>query len=143
MSNEPIEPDTGSLFTDDDVVAFTQKTRKQLVDEMVADGKMPEDKDSRVLLLSALSDMDKLAINNKRLGAQQKNAAKDREAMMIIAKIRERIDGSNIFEQPGNTVREVEIDSSRLPPANAVKGETDIGLDETTYDDFVAQFDEE
>lgn len=129
-------------LTNDGVLDLTQRTRKQLVDEMVRGG-MPDDNKDRALLLSALSDMDQTAISNKRLNAQERVADKDREAMMAIARVREMTQTANPFRvetEIEGTV--VEPDDDKLPSAEPVEGEMEVGISDMSYDTFMKKYDE-
>lgn len=131
-------------MTDDEILSFTQTTRKQLVDQITQNG-MPDDPKDRTALLHALSDMDQTAINNKRLGAQQKTADADRMALLMIAKMNQAIGNRNPFALPeGQTVESgaVELDESRLPEVTPVEGEMDIGISTLTYDEFMREYED-
>jgi hypothetical protein len=126
-------------LSDDDIMRFTQGTRKRLVGELIKEG-LPEDKDGIEVLLHAMADMDRTALGNKRIGANEKQSAADIMVATAIAQISSQFGQQNPFE--GNSEKILPTyDQKRLPPANAVPGETDIGLSEENYDNLVKQFD--
>lgn len=140
MTDEVIESNSEDL-SDDEILRYTQRTRKELVGK-ITEGGMPDDNKDRALLLHALSDMDQTAINNKRLGAQQKMADADRKALMIAAKLRQNLGNRNPFESDSGGGRVIDIEPERLPDPKVVDGETDIGIDSTNYDDFMSSYED-
>lgn len=144
MSEEALPADTKEHedFTDDDILKYTQRARKALVDDIIKGGP-PNDPKDRSAMLQALSDMDQTAINNKRLGAQQKTADADREALMVISRLRQQMGAANPFKaDKENDARVIEADYERLPEPDPVDGEMGIGLDSTNYDEFMDKFED-
>lgn len=126
-------------IVDDDVLGYTQGIRKKFVEATLAKG-FPEDSKDQKVLLTALKDMDSVAINNKRIGASEKQTASDLLVVTALAELSSRLGQTNPFE--GTTEKALPVpDVSRLPVADTVPGETDIGLSTTNYDEFVAKYD--
>lgn len=127
-------------LTDDDVLRYTQGTRKKLIDEITNKG-MPEGKDERIILLAALSDMDKVALGNKRIGAAEKLSESDKLVAKTIIEIGKKFGTVNPFENNEGDILEGiyerEVDLDLLPPPNTVPGETDVGITDLKYDEFV------
>jgi hypothetical protein len=129
-----------SFLTDDDIIRFTQKQRKALVDVIIEKG-IPEIDSDRAMLLTALADMDRTALGNKRIGAAEKLAESDRLVADAIVKLNARFGSSNPFEGnessilEGSLIRNPELD--KLPEPKPVPGETDIGISDMKYDEFV------
>ena len=132
-------------LTEEEIFKYTQGLRKNLVDTIVQDS-MPKDKDSQQVLLSALADMDRTALGNKRIGSTEKIAASDRLVADAVRRITVTYGTEDPFKGKMGTgvngnVEAPTPDKNMLPEANAVPGETDIGVSEIKYDEFVAQFD--
>lgn len=137
------DTDNQPILTDDDILAFTQKTRHALAQELLKGG-MPKDPKEQRILLMTLADMDATAINKKRLGAQEKTAEADRLAIMAIAKLGAVLGNRNPFEGNENGVDVTalvrEVDDTKLPELEVVPGETDVGITSLNYDDFMRNF---
>lgn len=129
--------------TDDERMAYTQNIRKRLVVKMTASG-IPEDKGEKAVLLTALADIDRAALGNKRIAAASKDSHEDRQAAMIIAAlsaVRYPTPSGSPFEAPiiEGQFRELPpLNESNLPALVLVPGETDIGNTTRTYDEFMA-----
>lgn len=128
-------------MTDDEILAFTQGVRKQIIQKVVANG-IPDDPKSQMVLLAAAGDMDRQALTKKRLNNDNNNAAADREAQLAIASIYQQVGNRSPFEATaGNvlegTVRVVEVPEKLVPHLELVPGEMDIGLKDLTYSQFM------
>lgn len=122
-------------LTDDDIMRFTQGTRKRFIDKIIDKG-FPADEDGQRILLSALSDMDRTALGNKRIGANEKQSAADVLVAKAITELSSRFGSSNPFEGNKEPI-EMVVDATLLPEANPVPGETDIGVSTADYDSFM------
>lgn len=124
-------------MNDEAIVSFTQRKRKELVDEMTKGG-LPTEKGDRIVLLSALVDMDRTAIAKMKIGSQEREGAADRSAALVAAKIL-----SGMGPQMGRVIdstctRETPaLDDKDLPELELVPGETDIGLSTLTYEQLM------
>ena len=149
--NQQLVPENEVLESDDDRMAFTQGIRKKLINEMTGHGtNMPTDKGDRMVLLAALGDMDRTALANKKIGSQERMGAADRQAALLIQRLANtgfNTPSGSPFERPvieGEfTEVKVELDDSSLPQLELVPGETDIGIAQRGYDEFMADNGEE
>lgn len=129
--------DASSSLTDDEAIRYTQRLRRQLIDEM-AKGGLPNDPKDRTLFLRALSDMDQTALTNKRIGVEEGNNENNRAVVDLVSKLSRQFGGRSPFEVIDGEAGEIkEADEAALPPAETVPGEMRIGLEEMNYDDFV------
>jgi hypothetical protein len=133
------------VLTDDVILQFTQGTRKKFVAHILSEG-FPEDTKSQNVLLTALADMDRAALGNKRIGAAERQTAADVLVAKTIARISEQYGQVNPFAAAESAVGVVSgttptIEPTRLPSANPAPGETDIGLCEGNYNSLMALFD--
>lgn len=130
-------------MNDEDIVSFTQRTRKKLVDQITGSGQnMPSEKGDQLVLLTALTDMDRTALGKMKIGAKERQGAADREAAAIIAKMFGTFGSSSPFEKKGELiegtpVRAPQLEDSSLPPLTTVPGETDVGLSTENYEQFM------
>lgn len=138
-------------LTDDDILRFTQATRKKLVDSIVQDG-LPTDNKDRVVLLTALADMDRTALGNKKIGAAESIAEADRIAASAIAQINRQMAvhdpfargaSSALLEGDYTYVSGPEADDRQLPILGDVELESEQGLSTMNYDQFTKMMDGE
>lgn len=137
---------SAEMVTDDDIIAQNQRLRRKFINKVTDNGEnFPEDGKSQLILLTALADMDRTALQNKKIGSTEKQGAADRQAAMIIAAMSTQF-GSQ--KSPFETTEEDQLgrvinhDASRLPQAQTVPGETEIGISTETVDDFMQRMDE-
>lgn len=140
-----------AALTDDDILRFTQATRKRLVDKIVEDG-LPSDNKDRMVLLTALADMDRTALGNKKIGAAESIAEADRIAASAIAQINRQMavhdpyasrSRAELLEGEYTHIDGPEADDRRLPELGDVELETAQGLSDLNYDQFTKMMDGE
>lgn len=128
------------IETDDDIIARNQGIRRRLVDHLTEGGKIPEDTKEKYVLLQALADGDRTAIQNKKIGSSEKQGAADRQAALIIAKMSKGFGTRSPFEREGDAPTETRtLDSSKIPDVTLVPGETEIGLPTDNFDSFMGR----
>lgn len=129
-------------LTEDEVLAFTQAKRLQLVNHLTPEGKSPNDPKEQLTLLSALSDMDRAALASKRLVTDAKNGDTMRQATAIIGKVFGVLGNENPFEVKAevadNAYRHLEHPDVLLENVLPAPGELDIGIETMDYDNFMA-----
>lgn len=133
--------------SDDEVLNYSQRLRRGLVDAMTENGtSFPEDTKDRYALLTALSDMDRTAIQNKKIGSVEREGAADRAAAVALAKVIQLAGGNNPFV--GKTIHETPreipvLDESNLEELTMVPGETAIGISSETYTEFMSRMEKD
>lgn len=139
----PVADTPDEDMTDDQVISFTQRTRRRFLKHML-EGGFPNDEKEQRVLLTALSDMDRTAIGNKRIGAAEKQSQSDTLVAQTLAELGRQFGANNPFQSDSpETVNDfVPPPRHELPPANAVPGETDIGVSDVTYEEFTKRYDE-
>lgn len=133
------------MLTDDDIVAQNQSLRRKFINHLTQGGEQfPIDTKDQSILLTALADMDRSALQNKKIGSTEKQGAADRQAAMIIAAMSTQFgtERSPFELVPGQASRGIDHDIGRLPAAQTVPGETDIGVSAETVDEFMSRMDE-
>lgn len=128
---------------DDDVLAFAQEQRKKLVDVLTDEG-MPTTRDDREVLLAVLGQMSGTAIQKKRLGVDEAANDNNKIAMTAINNVLAHFGERNPFrnEKPVNVPSKViDVDVGRLPDAAAAPGETEVGIVQQNYDNFMKELD--
>lgn len=129
----------GEVLSDDQIMQFTQGARKKFIHEIAKDD-FPQDTKTQIVFLKALSDMDKAALGNKKIGAAERQTASDALVAKAIIEISNKFGERHPFEVDDEGKLPV-IEHELLPPANPVPGETDIGLSSDNYESLVSRFD--
>lgn len=126
-------------MTEDQVLAYTLSKRKKIVDELTRENKIPEDKTEVSLLVSALDGMDRAALSQKRLKADEKASQGMAGAAAAIAKLLTQVNsrGSN---QPDIDTGEPKVLGPDIPDPQLVPGETEINPGQMDFDSFTASF---
>lgn len=133
---------TDEDMNDDHILRYTQRKRRAFV-EKITEGGFPEDAKDRTVMLAALADMDRAALGNKRIGANERLAAADALVAHAISELSNKFGSVNPFE--GGQTLEGAVqhpDPSRLPNVTPVPGETDIGLSNETFETLVSRFED-
>ena len=141
MSGSNEQPKLNRPGTDDEVLRYTRGVRLDLVDELTKKG-VPTDTKDQQTLLQTLSDMDRGALSNKKIGASEGIAEADRIVAVAIAQLNNQFGSQNPFERRSGTLIEGEVprlDAGRMPEIELVEGETEIGLSAMTYNSFIEQ----
>lgn len=131
---------TNVRLSDDQVIDYTQRVRKSLVAEILKEG-FPTENTDRQTLLHALADMDRTAIQNKKIGSEDAKADADRVAALAIARINQQMGSVIPGERPviEGQYTKLEGDITLIPNIEVVPGETDIGISDDTYDEFTGR----
>ena len=141
-STLPVDPNQSpeESLSDDALLTFVQRKRKEFVDELIKEG-YPTDPKEQYVFLTALSDMDRTAINNKRIGAAQRQSAADALVARAISQISNTFTATSPFERESTSTRSPSVEVHLLPASKAVPGETDIGIVNEDYQTLVTKFD--
>lgn len=127
------------LANDDDYIDYTQQTRRKIADHLMPNNKIPDDKDQLGALLATLDGMSRTALGNKKIKTEADGNKNTAAGINAIQNITERLGNIDPFRASNSTAKPAQqIDPSKLPPVNVVPGETDIGVSQTTYEEFSA-----
>lgn len=141
IEGEYIPNDDDSVeLTDDQILQYTQKTRKQLATAIVSKG-MPEDKDDRTVLLQTLRDMDHTAISRKRLDVDNANLENDAMIIDIVSKMQELNPRGRRLRDEDVAPRDVSVDESALVGYEFHEEEKKLGLPKETSKEFLERMD--
>lgn len=128
-------------LSNEGLLNFTQKIRKELVSGMTTKG-MPEDKDDRSTLLQALRDMDQTSVNRLRLDVDQENNESNRAAQEIVRRLYD-VNPYGLRAKPGEERDELPIPpDSEIPEIEFDEGEKAIGLVTETADEFLKRMED-
>jgi hypothetical protein len=73
-----------NLSSDEGVLGYTQRLRRELVGSMTAE-RIPEDNKDRITLLRALADMDAQELGKMKIDAKEKSTSMERAAGEMLA----------------------------------------------------------
>jgi len=135
------EEEKNEAMTDDQVLVYTQHTRKQIVQTLMKNNQVPTDRSEQSLLVAALDGMDRAALGNKRIKADEKTAQGISGAASVVA---------NLLNQIGSmTKQSLVIDNlvpveppllgREIPDPVLVPGELDTNCPQLDYASFVSQ----
>lgn len=110
-----------------------QRLREQIIDEVMADGKVPADKEDRAFLMEAARDLDKSIINKARIKVADKTGEGNANAAKIIADVLAR--HVNIQQTPRS--QPVVLDPS-IRLENVIEGELSLDGGDLNYDHFMS-----
>ena len=116
---------------------LTQNVRRQIITEMTANGKLPEDKDDRAFLLEAMNGMDRTVLTKARIKNDEKAMQTQAQATAVIANLLTAVTASAMkgtANRNGAPVLEKDI-----TPGVIIEGETAIGVQNLDYDTFMKQ----
>lgn len=140
--NNKVISEVGEM-SDEEIVSYTQRTRKKLVDHITGCGNnLPTDKGEQMVLLAALGDMDRTALGKMKIGAKERQGAADSAAAALITKLFTTYGSTSPFEKKdgvieGEVVKTPQLDDTSLPPLQTVPGETEVGLSTENYEQFM------
>lgn len=114
------------------LISRTQTIRSQILDELMKDGKVPETKDDRALLLETMKDIDKSIYTKARVKLADKAGEDSKDVAKILAEALSR-------HTAGTTgVRKAMPQlGSDVTVTDMVDGEDLIGVQNVDYDQFM------
>ena len=131
-------------MTQDELLAYTQRMRHKLISAITGDGeKMPDDPKLQYVLLTALTDIDRQAVNLKKIGAQERSNEADRLAAAVITKMLTQLGPNHPFQRQILDGEVIEtkappvLDLTGLPELKLVPGETEIGIESRDFGAFM------
>jgi len=128
------------VFSDEDLLKFTQGVRKRFIADITKDG-FPNDPKEQRILLQSLSDMDKQSLGNKAIGASEKQSESDSLVARALSQLGSHFGTTNPFE--GKGVEIPKLENGKLPDIDLAPGETTVGLANDNYNDFMKNYDED
>lgn len=117
---------------------YSQLTRKQLVEQMTADG-LPNDNKNIEMLLHTLRDMDQTSVNRSKLDIDREIMSNDKRAQELVDRIYRN--NPNVLEQGGGNGTPAGIE--KLPSYEHDEGEKQQGVVDENYQSFLKRMDEQ
>jgi len=129
------------LESEDQILAFTHSTRKQVVNSLMSKG-VPQDGESLNILLKTVDGMDRAALTRKRIKADEKVADQAAAASGLIAQVLLAVGSRRGQLEPVQTIthREPPMLGPDIPTPILVEGECEVNPIQVQYDAFMATF---
>ena len=125
-------------MTEDEILQYTQNIRKDMVEKII-EGGVPTDNETRYALLSALGDMDKQAMGNKKIAASLIGSESDRLVANALIMLGNQLQGRNPYEKEIGSGDIPEVDFAMLPATELTPGEDEQGISSEKYDEFMGR----
>ncbi len=133
---------------------YSQGVRKRIVDHFVGEGSIPSDPKELNVVLKALGDMDKTVLMDRKNDIDQGNADTSKqvaEAMSEFIQMQQNknpfqrsTDGGVVPQQPApESLQPPSVDVEKLGDYQLVEGETEVGVVNESYKEFMARMEKE
>ena len=126
--------------SDDQLLDFTQRTRKALIEKFTRNG-MPGDVKEASVILGALADIDRQVIGKKRLKIDEEAMRGGAAIAFNVAQVLRGITNKPTTDGIESN-RSTPVLGSEIPDPALIPGETDIAPIQVDYDTFQAQVQE-
>ncbi len=120
---------------------YARVMRKQVIETNLNDGKIPDDLEKQSMILTALKDLSRDAIANKKIKSEEKIAAGHAENTKLVADLLSQINIKRMRSETPVTGRS-NIADVDLPPVTKIDGETSTQISNTTFVEFTASLDD-
>lgn len=133
---------------------YSQGVRKRIVEHFVGEGQIPNDPKELNVVLKALGDMDKTTLMDRKNDIDQGNADTSKqvaEAMSEFIQMQQNrnpfqrsTDGGVVPQQPKpESLQPPSVDVEKLGDYQLVEGETEVGVINESYSEFMKRMDEQ
>ena len=134
-------PPPAPVMTDDEVLRYTQKARREVADNIMGDIKKVSDPRQVQILLVTLKDMDAQAISKKRLVVDAGASDALKLAGDVMAQVLKKVPGidalNTLNTRDDRRAAPVVPEDAHTP--EIIEGEMQQGIIHDTYKDFVAR----
>lgn len=121
---------------------LTQQTRENIVSMLTAKG-LPEDKEDRAFLLSALDGLDRTTLSKARIKTDAAANKSNEETASLVASLLAKVVPAAIANNQQAVNRQAPALAGEFKVLNPVEGETEVGAEPMTYDDFMQKMENE
>lgn len=126
-------------LTDDQNLEYALSLRRQLITQITKGNKMPEDKDTQMVLLKTIEGIESVALGRKRIKVDEKaGAANQAAAAIVMAQILRNPAARGVFSGQSSQDREIPMLDINYPLPTLVPGELDVGTPTQSFDAFMA-----
>lgn len=128
------------LVDEDQILAEVHAYRKDIVRQLMPQGRLPSDPAEAGNVLKVLDSMSKDALGRKRIKVEEKATDKMANASALIAEVLGAAAGKKPYVEANPVAREVPTLGSEVPAPPMVEGETAVvGGASESYETFVAR----
>lgn len=120
--------------SDEQRLEYTQAKRKVVIEALMQGGKAPEEKGDKMVLLTALSDMDKVSLTKLKIKADEKQSDSTSQASAILSKFLTMVVPNKVRHFDPSIKTPTLCDD--LPVIDLVDGETAVGTQSVNYESF-------
>lgn len=132
-----VDDENSIAINDARLINFTVKTREDIVNKLLLEGKLPEDKSDKVMLMAALDGIDRNVLARAKIKADTKVADSNAQATSLIAAVLGAVSTKNVKVLDSNhSIPVLTIDVETV----FVDGEKDTGTQHETFDNFMLKF---
>lgn len=115
----------------------TRQVRSEIITEMTKEGIKVDDPEKLRLLLTVLTDSDRSSLSRMKIKSEDKNNANNANSAAVIAKFLMSVSSNK--QNTGDIRREAPMLPDTVPKPDVLPGETDIGVRNTTYEEFTKE----
>lgn len=139
MSAEQI---VAPVHTDDSLIDQVQMKRVAIADQLMKEGKIPDDPKLLNALLHTLDGTASTAVANKRVKAASEVGEAITDFNAIAGKVLRQIANPSAFKTDGKEIRAdrvLEVVTVNAEETASVEGETFVGIEDMNFDKFAAE----
>lgn len=126
-----------TVINDDDVLDITRQIRLMSVSQLIQAGQIPTDSDGFEMLHKNLQELDKQALQKKRILVDaDANAVNANLIHSITASLKQNMGSRDVFAQ--GEVGRIPEPEGIAGEAQLIEGELDVGIKTQTFEDFMS-----
>lgn len=114
---------------------YTLQTREYLIKEILKKQPVDVESSDKSMLISLLDGMDRTVLTRKRIAVDSKQGDAQAQAAVLMAKILTNLSPKEMLRGDGT----IPVLADIIDVPTLVSGETDIGTQNLTFDDFMLQ----
>lgn len=142
MSEQAAQPTPVEFIplTDDQQLAYTQQIRRGFIDHAVKTNVLlTGEKGDKALVLQTLDSMDRSALTNKRIKAEEKSGELNANAAVAVAHLLSRMDSKSMREEQPVARKAPPLLPDSVPPPELAIGEIETAATPMNYKSFMAE----
>lgn len=125
-----------TLSPEDTELLYTRDIRRRIVDKLTENNSVPTEAKDIAALAGVLSDIDRQAINIKKIKADEQTSRTNGEAAAVVAQLLLQLNGNNMASQVSVERATTPALPAGLAPPVIVDGLTDMDSGSDTYAQF-------
>ncbi len=142
MSNTNEEGLVPSLSQEDEDLKYTRELRKTIIEGFKEKGTLTKDTKELMVISGLLADIDRTAMQSKKIKSDEKAAKNNGESAALIAEMLSKISGVTMSKSASNQSAEAPVMPSDQAAIEITPGLLDQNAGNTTYSEFIKQMNE-